>query len=108
MRHFTQPTRSRDRTYLSAGATTEVRLKSTGGSWIGSHQHWQEGDLRQQVLAAVEQLSQDYAKVVESGEGSDEKSRALLLCETSCFVYWGSDFWAQQAKLFIEWARGIV
>ncbi|AOX03856.1 hypothetical protein BJP34_34435 [Moorena producens PAL-8-15-08-1] len=83
-------------------------MKSTGGSWIGSHQHWQEGDLRQQVLAAVEQLSQDYAKVVESGEGSNEKSRALLLCETSCFVYWGSDFWAQQAKLFIEWARGIV
>lgn len=95
-------------TYLSDGATTEVRLKSTGGSWIGGHQQWQEGDLRQQVLAAVEQLSQDYAKVVESGKGSAEKSRALLLCETSCFVYWGSDFWAQQARLFIDWAREIL
>ncbi|NES01383.1 MAG: glycoside hydrolase [Okeania sp. SIO2F4] len=95
-------------TYLSEGPVTEVRLKSTGGSWIGGHQQWQEGDLRQQVLAAVEQLSQDYAKVVESGKGSAEKSRALLLCETSCFVYWGSDFWAQQAKLFIEWAREML
>ncbi|MDE5095925.1 MAG: glycoside hydrolase [Trichodesmium sp. St11_bin5] len=89
-------------TYLSPGEITEVRLKSTGGSWIGGHQQWQEGDLRQQVLAAVEQLSQDYAKVVESGKGSVQKSKALLLCETSCFVYWGSDFWAQQAKLFID------
>lgn len=33
-------------TYLPDGATTEVRLKSTGGSWIGGHQQWQEGDLR--------------------------------------------------------------
>ena len=94
--------------YLADGPTTEVRLKSTGGSWIGGHQQWQEGDLRQQVLAAVEQLSQDYAKVVESGNGSPEKTRALLLCETSCFVYWGSDFWAEQAKLCIEWARNML
>ncbi|MGB3511718.1 MAG: glycoside hydrolase [Microcoleaceae cyanobacterium] len=95
-------------TYLPNGPTTEVRLKSTGGSWIGGHQQWQEGDLRQQVLAAVEELSQDYAKVVESGKGSFEKTRALLLCETSCFVYWGSDFWAQQAQLCIEWMRDIL
>ena len=95
-------------TYLGDGPTTEVRLKSTGGSWIGGHQQWQEGDLRQQVLAAVEKLSQDYAQVVESGKGSVEKTRALLLCETSCFVYWGSDFWAQQAHLCIEWARDIL
>ena len=95
-------------TYLSEGSATEVRLKSTGGSWIGGHQQWQEGDLRQEVLAAVEKLSQDYAQVVESGKGSAEKTRALLLCETSCFVYWGSDFWAEQAKLCIEWAsRGV-
>ena len=30
------------------------------------------------------------------------------LCETSCFVYQGSDFWAQQPKLFIDWARKIL
>ncbi|MDJ0557103.1 MAG: glycoside hydrolase [Microcoleaceae cyanobacterium MO_207.B10] len=95
-------------TYLTEGPTTEVRLKSTGGSWIGGHQQWQEGDLRQQVLAAVEQLSQDYAKIVESGKGSAEKTRILLFCETSCFVYWGSDFWADQAKLCIEWARKVL
>lgn len=95
-------------TYLPDGPTTEVRLKSTGGSWIGGHQQWLEGDLRQQVLAAVEQLSQDYAKVVELGKGSAEKTRALLLCQTSCFVYWGSDFWAEQAKLCIEWARNML
>ncbi len=61
-------------TYLSEGAATEVKLKSTGGSWIGSHQQWQEGDFPQQILAAVEQLSQDHARVIESGKGSTEKN----------------------------------
>ena len=91
--------------YFSHGAQTEVRLKPTGGSWIGGHQQWQEGDLRQRVLVAVEQLSEDYGKVETAGKLSPEQKRALLLCETSCFVYWGSDFWAQQAEKFISWAR---
>lgn len=88
-------------TYLSQGATSEVRLKPAGGSWIGGHQSWNEGDLRQKVLAAVEQLSQDYAQK----SVSLEQKRALLLCETSCFVYWGSQFWAEQGEQFIAWAR---
>ncbi len=94
--------------YIADGVATEVRLKPTGGSWIGGHQSWQEGDLRQRVLVAVEQLSQDYAKVEAAGKLSPEQKRALLLCETSCFVYWGSDFWAGQADKFIDWAREAI
>ncbi len=91
-------------TYLPQGPTTEVRLKPTGGSWIGGHQSWNEGDLRQRVLVAVEQLSQEYAKA----QVSPQQQRALLLCETSCFVYWGSSFWAEQAESFLVWAKEAI
>jgi hypothetical protein len=57
---------------------------------------------------AVEQLSRDYAEIEAAGKLSPEQKRALLLCETSCFVYWGSDFWAQQADKFIGRAREAI
>jgi len=94
--------------YVAGEVLTEVRLKPTGGSWIGGHQSWQEGDLRRRVLVAVEQLSQDCANIEAAGNLSPEQKRALLLCETSCFVYWGSDFWAQQADKFIGRAREAI
>ena len=87
--------------YLPKVATTEVRLKPTGGSWIGGHQSWNEGDRRQQVLAAIEQLSQTYANKAEKDK------MPMLLCETSCYVYWNSEFWFQQADRCIEWAKKL-
>ncbi len=94
-------------TYLPKGPTTTVHLKATGGSWIGDHQSWQGGDLRQTVLQQVEQLSQAYAQQRQHSSLSSEQERALLLCETSCFVYWGSSFWAEQAERCIAWARSL-
>jgi hypothetical protein len=88
--------------------TTEIRLKSTGGSWIGGHQSWNEGDLRQGVLKAVERLSQACERQATNSSLSDEQKRALLLCETSCFVYWGSEFWAQQGYQCLAWAEGLI
>ena len=91
---------------------TQIRLQDTGGSWIGGHQSWNEGDRRQKNMQAVEALSQDYARAVESGrlEGSAmrEAKRALLLCETSCFVYWNSPFWFDQGDRFLAWARAKI
>ena len=95
--------------FLANGATTEVRLKSSGGSWIGGHQSWLEGDERQNILREIEQLSQDYAKLRENspdnGKELEKAKRSLLLCETSCFVYWNSPFWFEQAQKFLSWAR---
>jgi hypothetical protein len=88
--------------YFPKVATTEVRLKPTGGSWIGGHQSWNEGDRRQQVLAAIEQLSQTYANKAEKDK------MPMLLCETSCYVYWNSEFWFQQADRCIEWAKKLA
>lgn len=96
-------------TYLPEGAETEVRLKPTGGSWIGGHQSWNEGDRRQDILGAIEQLSQAVARAQAegtlTGDALVEARKALLLCETSCFVYWNSDFWFDQGEQFIRWAR---
>ena len=91
--------------YLPNGPVTEVQLKADGGSWIGGHQSWQEGDLRQRVLVQVEKLSEEYAEALQAGKIQPAQIKPLLLAETSCFVYWGSEFWAQQGERFINWAK---
>ena len=93
--------------YLPHGAATEVRLKLTGASWIGGHQSWLEGDERQQVLRGIEQLSREYAQLPEQNRDSSAE-RSLLLCETSCFVYWSSPFWFEQAKQCLAWAGEVI
>lgn len=93
--------------YLQNGPSTEVKLKPTGGSWIGGHQSWNEGDRRQRVLMAVEQLSQDYNLAVQE-KRMDSYQLPLLLCETSCYVYWNSDFWFDQADRCVAWARNLI
>jgi hypothetical protein len=89
---------------------TEVRLREAGGSWIGSHESWEKGDRRQQVSAAIDKLSADFAQAMAENKLSPEQShaarQALLLCETSCFVYWNQSFWFDQAEYFLDWARG--
>lgn len=85
--------------------TTEVRLNETGGSWIGGHDSWFEGGDRQQILEEIERLSQIHARLETS---SEEAKQMLLLCETSCFVYWNSSFWFDQGKLMIERAKEAI
>lgn len=98
--------------YLPDGPTSTVRLKAEGGSWIGGHQSWQAGTRRQQILAGVEQLSFDLAQLrsqkLPPAQALAVAERALLLCETSCFVYWDSDFWAEQALQCLRWARATL
>ncbi len=76
---------------------TRVHLKPTGGSWIGGHQSWNEGDRRQDILRKTDELSQQ----VRSIEANEDILRLLLVCETSCFVYWNTEFWFNQADVFL-------
>jgi len=95
--------------YLPNGAETEVKLNVEGGSWIGGHQSWHEGDRRQDILRQVEELSREFAELEDKGNLSAEEwqiaKRELLLCETSCFVYWNSDFWFDLGEKFLERSR---
>lgn len=96
--------------YCAQGVNSEVRLKPTGGSWIGGHDHWFAGDTRQDILAQIEALSVKINGLKEAGKISEHDPifNALLLCETSCFVYWNSEFWFDQARQFLRWANGLV
>jgi predicted house-cleaning noncanonical NTP pyrophosphatase (MazG superfamily) len=89
---------------------SEIRLNATGGSWIGGHQSWLEGDERGAIATEIEKLSQGYATMPTTASESELEAaqKALLLCETSCFIYWNSPFWFDQAHKFIAWAKEII
>jgi hypothetical protein len=95
-------------THLAGGPTTEVRLRPGGGSWIGGHDSWNLGERRRSILAAVEDVSWQFAQIREGGRIDPEAERALLLCETSCFVYWDQPFWADQAQRCLAWAKELL
>ncbi|BAC90566.1 glycoside hydrolase [Gloeobacter violaceus] len=99
--------------YLPDGPTSQVRLAAGGGSWIGGHHSWKAGERRVQVLEAVEQLSRDVAQARLGASPRDEwaleqAAHALLVCETSCYVYWDSEFWTEQAYRCLGWARTLL
>lgn len=95
--------------FLPNGATTQIKLKLDGGSWIGGHHSWFEGDERRDILQQVEAFSGQWEQMKQEKQWSQEKiqeiERSLLLCETSCFVYWNSPFWFEQARHSLAWGR---
>jgi hypothetical protein len=73
-----------------------------------------KSDKKSEAISEVERrrrityLSQAYVNQRQQSTLSIEQERALLLCETSCFVYWGSSFWAEQAERCIAWAKSLM
>lgn len=82
-----------------------VELSYEGSSWIGGHQNWLLGDKRLEMKKEIDELSKEYHKIKEP---TKEMKRALLLAETSCYVYWGIDYWFDQGKEMIKNARKIL
>lgn len=96
-------------TYLSFGRTTRVELNLAGGSWIGGHESWNEGDRRQAIARRIDRLSDRVAKMKQNkAPGWQEARKLLLVCETSCFVYWNSEFWFDQADRFLDKLEAMV
>jgi hypothetical protein len=88
--------------HLDGQTPTPVSLNTTGGSWIGGHNSWNEGDRRQAIALRIDALSGRVAEQATSGDPSwDEARQLLLVCETSCFVYWNAEFWFDQADAFL-------
>jgi len=96
--------------YDQQNPATEVTLNLTGGSWIGGHDSWFSGDERVKVMGEIETLSQNFANLQTTNSDIDLETaqKALLLCQTSCFVYWNSPFWFDQAKQSLTWARKVM
>lgn len=84
-----------------------IRIKRKGGSWIGGHQQWLEGDRRLAIKKKIDALSARLHKL-DSKKGPAEYREAedaVLNSETSCYVYWGSDFWFDQGEVSIKYAN---
>jgi len=77
----------------------EIKLKSLGASWIDGHALWIEGSRRERMVKKLYELSEKF----HSLHAVDEKTKKLfLVAETSCYNYWGTDFWFDQGERTIE------
>jgi len=79
----------------------EVELSLLGASWVGGHERWIWGEKRAEIAREIDEVS----KLVE--EKSNEKNfrellKLLLIAETSCYVYWGTEYWFSQGERILE------
>ena len=79
----------------------EVELSLLGASWVGGHERWIWGEKRANIAKKIDEIS----KLVN--EKANEKNfrellRLLLIAETSCYVYWGVDYWFSQGEKVLE------
>jgi len=91
---------------------SKIKIAEEGSSWIGSHKNWQEGDERIKINKKILKLSErfheidDKLKKIEPNKKMLEKFESikhlLLIVETSCYTYWGTDFWFEQARKTLE------
>jgi hypothetical protein len=80
----------------------EIQLEESGSSWLGGHSNWQTGDKRLEMKHEIEQLSTEFHTQPQKTQENETTLKALLIAETSCYVYWNSDFWFTQGKRMIE------
>ena len=94
---------------------SEVKVQPLGASWRDGHEIWL-GEARDfEIKRKIEELSKRFHEIEESLKEEmkekevrkiyEEAKKALLLAETSCYVYWGVDFWFDQGERMIEFAR---
>lgn len=90
----------------------EVKIKTIGASWVGGHKSWIEGAKRADAIKEIEKLSKMFhgleERIVKKRDLHslfEEVKRALLIAETSCYVYWGTDFWFDQGKKTRDFAN---
>jgi hypothetical protein len=83
----------------------EIELDSGGSSWLGGHSSWQAGDKRLEMLHQIQELSKEFHVQTRKIHENKAALRALLVAETSCYVYWNSDFWFAQGNKMLEFAR---
>jgi hypothetical protein len=83
---------------------SEIELQNVGGSWLGGHSQWGGGDRRIEMKKKIEELSRRFHERQTEASRSEEALKALLLAETSCYVYWNSDFWFDQGEKMVEFA----
>ncbi|MEM7818596.1 MAG: glycoside hydrolase [Candidatus Aenigmatarchaeota archaeon] len=82
----------------------EIKVKTLGASWINGHRLWLEGTKKLEIANKIASLSKRFHKLKEKidQKSSEEIKKLLLIAETSCYVYWGTDFWYNQGEKTIK------
>jgi len=97
-----------------------AKVRSKGGSWTYSSEHWTEGENKQTLDSISQKMSDFYNELVEAAGGSHpsdpevkniwyEAERALFILETSCYRYWGdSGDWMDAGFALVEYAEKAI
>jgi len=89
--------------YYDDEIKSKIKIKKSGGSWVGSHERWTQGDERNSVNKKNQEMSGIFHKI-KPGELKNYSfiKKSLLISETSCYTYWGTSFWFDQWKKIAE------
>jgi len=84
----------------------KIKLKDTGASWINGHEAWMGGGKRLEAIKRIFSLSKKFHEL--KPEQKSKVKKWLLIAETSCYVYWGIDYWFEQGRKFAEYFEDMI
>jgi len=72
-----------------------IELKVLGASWVDGHAAWVEGSRREKINRMLQELSKKFHSLPTADK---ETKKLFLVAETSCYNYWGTEFWFEQGE----------
>jgi hypothetical protein len=72
-----------------------IELKVLGASWVDGHVAWIEGSRRERINRMLQELSKKFHSLPKV---DNETKKLFLVAETSCYNYWGTEFWFEQGE----------
>ncbi len=75
----------------------EVELSLLGASWVGGHERCIWGEKMANTAKKIDEISKLVNERVNE-KNFRELLKLLLIAETSCYVYWGIDYWFSQGE----------
>jgi alpha-amylase/alpha-mannosidase (GH57 family) len=84
----------------------KIKLKDIGASWIDGHENWLLGEKRIKAFQKILSLSKKFHEL--EPEQKQKVEKWLLIAETSCYVYWGVDYWFEQGRKFASFCEKML
>lgn len=91
---------------------SKIKVRPVGSSWLATHEPWLIGENRVKVKSEIEMMSKKFHEIKPEKVKSKELKRLyneaklfLLIAETSCYVFWGTEFWFNQARKSLQLAN---
>jgi hypothetical protein len=89
--------------FYGKNETDKIKLKDVGASWIDGHEKWLLGEKRIKAFQKILSLSKKFHEL--KPEQKQKVEKWLLIAETSCYVYWGIDYWFEQGRKFASFCE---